>query len=79
MEGIKFWNKESETKDYTEWKHTSLPKVVVVQETQGSGWYVYLLKNINSRTGDVRTLDHDWYRQNAEEKAIKWMRAHPNG
>jgi len=40
MEGIKFWNKESERKDYTEWKHTSLPKAVVVQETQGSGWYI---------------------------------------
>ena len=79
MENIKYWTKEDETKDYTEWKHISLPKAIVVQETPGSGWYVFELQDVNSRKGDVRTIDHDRYRQNAEEKAMEWMRVHPNG
>ena len=79
MGRIKGWIKKYKTKKYTEWRHISLPKAIVVQETKGAGWYIFYIANLKSRKGWVKTIGHDWFRQKAEQKAVAWMRKHPKG
>ena len=78
MPKIKNWSRNEErehsNKPY-QWNHDTKNQMVYVAPDTGSGWTVSFFKNGNYQ-GDVKKATT---KNAARNKAVKWMKNHPNG